>query len=62
MTAILVLPIGHGDRAVIEETPMLVDTGDLAPDFALPDHDGHQWRLADHRGRSVILVFHRHLM
>ncbi|HUP76639.1 MAG TPA: hypothetical protein VM282_26630 [Acidimicrobiales bacterium] len=41
---------------------MLVDTGDVAPDIVLLDHDGHQWRLADHRGRSVILVFHRHLM
>lgn len=35
--------------------------GDPAPDFALPDHLGQQWRLADHRGRPVVLVFHRHL-
>jgi peroxiredoxin len=41
---------------------MLVDTGDVAPPIVLLDHDGQQWRLADRRGRSVILVFHRHLM
>ena len=28
-----------------------------APDFALPDLDGHIHRLADYRGRKVFLVF-----
>jgi peroxiredoxin len=41
---------------------MLVTVGDLAPDLALPDHDGTLWRLHERRGRSVILIFHRHLM
>lgn len=41
---------------------MLVTTGDLAPDFDLPDHDGDPWRLQEHRGRNVIVIFHRHLM
>jgi thioredoxin-dependent peroxiredoxin len=29
--------------------------GDPAPDFTLPDADGNQVRLADHRGRRVIV-------
>ena len=38
-----------------------VDVGDPAPEIALPDHDGATWRLSDHRGRPVVLLFHRHL-
>ena len=29
-----------------------------APDFALPDGDGKQWRLLDHRGQVVVLLFY----
>jgi peroxiredoxin Q/BCP len=29
-----------------------------APDFSLPDGDGRQWRLADHRGKVVVLLFY----
>jgi len=32
--------------------------GDAAPDFALLDGDGNQWRLADLRGKKVILYFY----
>jgi peroxiredoxin len=32
-----------------------------APALELPDADGGTWRLADHRGRPVVLIFHRHL-
>lgn len=39
----------------------MTSAGDPAPDFTLPDHLGNPWRLADHRGRPVVLVFHRHL-
>ncbi len=41
---------------------MLVNVGDLAPDIVLPDHGGDPWHLHEHRGRNVILIFHRHLM
>jgi peroxiredoxin len=41
---------------------MLVSTGDPAPDIVLVDHEGEPWRLHDHRGRNVVLIFHRHLM
>ena len=32
--------------------------GSLAPDFALPDSDGATWRLSDHRGKVVVLLFY----
>ena len=32
--------------------------GDLAPDFVLPDANNQTWRLADHRGKVVALVFY----
>ncbi|HEY0641047.1 MAG TPA: thioredoxin-dependent thiol peroxidase [Pseudonocardiaceae bacterium] len=32
--------------------------GDPAPDFTLPDADGHPVSLADHRGRRVIVYFY----
>ena len=40
---------------------MTLDVGDRAPDLDLRSPDGRPWRLADHRGRPVVLVFHRHL-
>lgn len=30
----------------------------MAPDFSLPDGDGVEWRLSDHRGKVVILLFY----
>jgi peroxiredoxin Q/BCP len=32
--------------------------GSKAPDFTLPDGDGATWRLSDHRGRVVVLLFY----
>jgi thioredoxin-dependent peroxiredoxin len=29
-----------------------------APDFALPDGNGQQWRLSDQRGKVVVLLFY----
>jgi len=29
-----------------------------APDFVLPDGNGNQWRLTDHRGTVVVLLFY----
>ena len=31
---------------------------DEAPDFALRDGDGSEWRLNDHRGQTVVLLFY----
>jgi peroxiredoxin Q/BCP len=30
----------------------------VAPDFTLPDSDGASWRLADNRGKVVVLLFY----
>ena len=32
--------------------------GGAAPDFALPDGDGKNWRLSDQRGKVVVLLFY----
>lgn len=34
------------------------ETGSTAPEFELPDAEGKPWRLADHRGKVVALVFY----
>jgi thioredoxin-dependent peroxiredoxin len=32
--------------------------GSNAPEFVLPDGDGATWRLSDHRGKVVVLLFY----
>lgn len=32
--------------------------GERAPDFALPSGDGKTWRLSEHRGETVVLLFY----
>jgi len=32
-----------------------------APDFTLPTDRGDEWRLSEHLGTPLILMFHRHL-
>jgi thioredoxin-dependent peroxiredoxin len=36
----------------------MIETGQPAPDFALPDQDGKEVRLSDLRGRRVVLYFY----
>jgi thioredoxin-dependent peroxiredoxin len=35
-----------------------IEVGQIAPDFALPDRTGALWRLSDHRGKVVVLLFY----
>jgi peroxiredoxin len=36
----------------------LIAAGTRAPDFSLPDHDGHEVSLSDFAGRRLVLVFY----
>jgi peroxiredoxin Q/BCP len=36
----------------------MIETGQRAPDFTLPDQDGHEVALSDFRGRPVVLYFY----
>jgi peroxiredoxin Q/BCP len=36
----------------------MIEPGDKAPDFTLPDQDGHPVKLSDLRGRPVVLYFY----
>jgi peroxiredoxin len=36
----------------------VIEAGEQAPDFTLPDQDGNRVSLADFRGRTVVLVFY----
>jgi peroxiredoxin Q/BCP len=36
----------------------MIQTGEQAPDFELPDHDGNPVRLSELRGRRVVLYFY----
>ncbi|MHB1487174.1 MAG: hypothetical protein ACYCS7_08430 [Acidimicrobiales bacterium] len=40
---------------------MAIEIGDIAPEIEAIDHQGATWRLSEHRGRPVVLIFHRHL-
>ena len=36
----------------------MIETGQSAPDFELPDQDGNEVALADYRGQTVVLYFY----
>src|SRR4051794_17167245 len=38
--------------------PVMIDTGQQAPDFTLPDQDGEDVTLSSLRGRPVVLYFY----
>ncbi len=40
----------------------MTEPGELIPDFTRTDDRGQPWTLSEHRGRPVLLIFHRHLM
>jgi thioredoxin-dependent peroxiredoxin len=44
--------------ASTSQTDTGTDVGHRAPDFELKDTDGKTWRLSDHRGKVVALVFY----
>lgn len=47
-----------GEESLSDESRSGVNVGEQAPDFSLPDSEGRQWRLSDHRGETVVLLFY----
>jgi peroxiredoxin Q/BCP len=43
---------------VLDYDPRMVDRGDEAPDFELPDQDGNHVRLSELRGQPVVVYFY----
>jgi peroxiredoxin Q/BCP len=48
---------GHTRSETLADTKE-VTVGSEAPDFTLKDGDGREWRLAERRGRVVVLLFY----
>jgi len=40
-----------------QQAPVELKEGDKAPDFALPGSDGKTHKLADYKGRAVVLAW-----
>jgi peroxiredoxin len=45
----------------VNEAPRRLVVGEAAPQIALTDSEGNQWRSEDHRGQTVVVIFHRHI-
>lgn len=43
--------------AGLQQTPVELKDGDKAPDFSLPGSDGKTHKLADYKGRAVVLAW-----
>jgi peroxiredoxin len=41
----------------VPDEPVPVEVGSVAPDFELYTHDSERWRLSEHRGQPVVLLF-----
>ncbi|REJ79264.1 MAG: hypothetical protein DWQ47_00535 [Acidobacteria bacterium] len=35
-----------------------MELNEIAPDFTLKDSEGTEWKLSDHRGKVVVLLFY----
>lgn len=38
--------------------PAVIESGDKAPDFSLPDQDGREVKLSDFKGTPVVVYFY----
>jgi peroxiredoxin Q/BCP len=47
-----------GEKSVSDSSRAGVSVGEVAPDFALQDGEGKTWRLSEHRGETVVLLFY----
>ena len=54
-------PAPHGEAGRLEpgqQEPRRLESGDVAPEFSLPDADGTTVSLSDFRGRRVVVYFY----
>lgn len=47
-----------GAKSLSDTSKTGVSVGERAPDFSLPDSEGHTWRLSEHSGETVVLLFY----
>lgn len=50
--------ITKGAERVSDGESAGVKVGERAPNFALPDGEGRTWRLSEHKGETVVLLFY----
>jgi peroxiredoxin Q/BCP len=50
--------VTKGENSVSEASGAVVNVGERAPDFTLKDGEGQSWRLSEHRGETVVLLFY----
>ena len=48
----------RGEKGLSEASKVGVNVGERAPDFSLPNNEGQMWRLSDHSGETVVLLFY----
>lgn len=44
-----------------KQSPDRPEVGELAPIIAARHPDGRPWSITDHRGRTLVMIFHRHI-
>jgi peroxiredoxin Q/BCP len=48
----------RGEKGLSDASKTGVSIGERAPDFALPSGEGETWRLSEHKGETVVLLFY----
>jgi thioredoxin-dependent peroxiredoxin len=47
-----------GEKSVSKASRAAVNVGERAPDFTLADAEGQAWRLSEHKGETIVLLFY----
>jgi peroxiredoxin len=50
--------IGFGKPHPKEEEQSMIKVGEVAPDFTLKTQDDKEWKLSDHKGKTVVLLWY----
>jgi hypothetical protein len=52
------VPLWRGSSDALARIPGVIEPGNQAPDFELPDQDGRAVKLSDFRGQPVVVYFY----